>query len=274
LSNLRVIYDNAADRATLSSSATASGLPVANLKSDIKSKVCRSTNKTLTITATWSTAETIDGIALAFTNGSSTATMQAQFYTVSTDTDPALDTGALTCCPSASTLSWASGQGVNSFAYGGGVYARLWLSSKVTAQKVVITITDTNNLAAYFEASRLVIGNSWTPSVVEAQGTTLQVADTSSHTRTDAGDLYTYVGTKHRKQALNLASIEPASRKQLWDILFGNGMSKPIFLSLYPNNSDASLEAVHMIYGKLATSPSMSTPYFSYVAATIEIEEV
>jgi hypothetical protein len=273
MSNLRVIYNNAADRATLSSSATASGLSVSNLLTDVKSKVCRSTGKTLTITATWASAELIDGIVLAFTNGTPTATMEVVLYTNSADTAPVYDSGAVTCCPQQAG-AWATGTGVNSFAYGGGVYARVWLPSKISAQKAVITITDNDNTSSYFEASRLIIGSSWNPSVVDVQGTTLQVVDTSTHTRTDAGDLYTYVGTKHRKQAINLPSIETASRKQLWDIMFGNGLSKPIFLSLYPNNSDANTEAAHMIYGKLVTTPSMQTPYFSYFSATVEIEEV
>ena len=165
-------------------------------------------------------------------------------------------------------------QASSAYAYGGGKYASHWLPSKINAYGMTVDIVDTVNLQGYVEVSRLVCGDYWNPSVVDVQNTSLQVVDTSSHTRTDAGDLYTYVGTKHRKQVINLPSIEPTSRKQLWDIMFGNGMSKPLFISLFPNNADASLEANHMLYGKLVTSPSMSTPYFSYQAATIEIEEV
>jgi hypothetical protein len=165
-------------------------------------------------------------------------------------------------------------QASSAYAYGGGKYACFWLPSKVAAYGMAVDITDTNNLQGYVEVSRLICGDYWVPSVVDVQGTSLQVVDTSSHIRTDAGDLYTYVGTKHRKQSLSLPSIESTSRKQLWDIMWGNGMSKPIFISTYANNADASLEAAHMLYGKLVTSPVMSTPYFSYAAATIEIEEV
>jgi hypothetical protein len=165
-------------------------------------------------------------------------------------------------------------QAASAYAYGGGKYACFWLPSKVAAYGMAVDITDTSNLQGYVEVSRLICGDYWVPSVVDLQGTSLQVVDTSSHTRTDAGDLYTYVGTKHRKQTLNLPSIESTSRKQLWDIMWGNGMSKPIFISTYANNTDTSLEAAHMMYGKLSQTPSMSTPYFNYVSATVEIEEV
>jgi len=165
-------------------------------------------------------------------------------------------------------------QASSAYAYGGGKYACFWLPNKVSAYGLAVDITDTNNLQGYVEVSRLICGDYWAPSVVDVQGTSLQVVDTSSHSRTDGGDLYTYVGTKHRKQALNLPSIEPTSRKQLWDIMWGNGISKPIFISTYSNNTDASLEAAHMLYGKLSQTPSMGTPYFNYVSATIEIEEV
>jgi hypothetical protein len=165
-------------------------------------------------------------------------------------------------------------QAASAYAYGGGKYACFWLPSKVTAYGMAVDITDTNNLQGYVEVSRIICGDYWSPSVVDVQGTSLQVVDTSSHIRTDAGDLYTYVGTKHRKQTINLPSIEATSRKQLWDIMWGNGMSKPIFISTFANSTDTSLEAAHMMYGKLSQTPSMSTPYFNYQAATIEIEEV
>lgn len=455
MSNLRVIYDNAADRATLTSSATQGSLGVSNLLSDVKSKVCRSAGTSLSVYATWPSAETIGCAAFAFTNlsptttarvrltnessitnlftyseqfdnaawlspasratvtansiaspdgnttadlitangsgaayyyqgramtagatyvisvffkagtytgslnitdyteagvasfnmttkvasasgkaslpvmtdmgggwyrcsatfkpttggthnigfgGISTATtfymwgaqMELNYYTsyypsvaaqgvrptgyIDSWQTYTYDSGTVLFCPAPYKIihGLTTAQAVSAYAYGGGKYACLWFPSKQAATGLAIDIVDTNNAQGYVEVSRLICGDYWAPtnSVVDVSNTTLQVVDTSSHTRTDAGDLYTYVGTKHRKQAINMPSIDSVSRKQLWDIMFGNGMSKPMFISLYPGNSDASLEANHMLYGKLSTSPVMSTPYFSYAAATIEIEEV
>lgn len=277
MSSLRIVYDNAADRATLTASSTAGSLAVTNLQSQVKSKVWRSTSTTVTLTATWSIAETVAVIALPFCTISPQGTARVRGYVLATDTTPVFDTGYVSIIPCDPLGNWTWGTGplgVNSFAYGGGNYGRVWIPNPAQVCKVVIDIDDHLNTAGYIEAGRLVIGNYWNPSVVDVQNTTLQVIDTSSHTRTDSGDLYTYVGTKHRKQVLNLSSIEPIARKQLWNLMWNNGLSVPLFISLYPNNADGNLEAAHMLYGKLVTSPIMQTPYYNYNAATIEIEEV
>ena len=278
MSNIRIVYDNAADRATLSASTTAGSLSVNNLKTQIKSQVWRSTSTTATITATWATAEPVAVIALPFCNLTSQATARVRGYVATTDTTPIFDTDVVNVVPTDPLGNWAwgeAGMGVNAFAYGGGNYGRVWISTPAQVCKVVIDITDVSNLAGYIEAGKLVIGDYWCPTMgADVQNTTLTVVDTSSHTRTDAGDLHTYVGTKHRKQVLNMPSIEPASRKHLWNIMWTNGLSNPVFISLFPNNTDASLEAAHMLYGKLVTSPVMSTPYFNFQAATLEIEEI
>lgn len=56
MANLRIIYDNAADRATLTASTTAGALAATNLQRDEKAAIWRSTDTTATLTATWATA--------------------------------------------------------------------------------------------------------------------------------------------------------------------------------------------------------------------------
>jgi hypothetical protein len=222
-------------------------------------------------------AEKVSVIAFPFCNLTSADTVRIRAYTLATDTDPVLDTGYVAACPSDSpgNKTWGvQATGVNSFAYGGGNYGRVWLSSTIQVTKIVIDINASTNPAGYVEMGKLVIGDYWSVSVVDVQNTSLSIVDTSTHTRTDGGDLYTYVGTRHRKQVLNMPSIEAASRKPLWDIVWNNGMTVPLFVSTFSNNTDGSLDTANMLYGKLVTSPVMSTPYFSYLAATLEIEEV
>jgi hypothetical protein len=277
MANIRILYDNVADSATLAASSTAGGLSVTNLQSDIKSKIWRSTSTTETITATWATAQLVSGAILPFCNLTGNATIRVRGYVNVGDVTPIFDTGVVYAVPTPSLgfFNWGvDSLGTNAFSVGGN-YARAWIGSPALVTKVVIDIVDTINPVGYLEVSRLVIGYHWSPDVgVDVQNTSFQVVDTSTHTRTDAGDLYTYVGTKHRKQVLNMPSIEPASRKQLWDVMWRNGMSKPLFISLFPDNTDGNLEAAHMLYGKLVTSPSMQTPYFNFQAATLEIEEI
>ena len=277
MGNLRVIFNNAADRASLSASTTSGNLSVSNLKRDIKSAVWRATSTSANITAIWSTGETISGVALPFCNLTSGATIRVRGYVDTTTSTTIFDTGMVAACIGVALGlgSWGSDSlGVNAFSYGGGAYARAWITNPATVKKLVIDIVDTNNTAGYIEVSRLICGQYWEPSIGPEQGATMTVVDTSKHYRTEAGDLMTDVGTRHRKQTFSLPSLDSTDRAKMWDILWGNGISRPIFISMYPNNADSRLEQSHQLYGKLVTTPIMGTPYFNHQSATVDIEEI
>lgn len=80
MNNLRIVSDNAIDRATLTSSSSASALmSTSNLKSDRKSNVWRSVlGTTAWLAATWPSLEPISAVALPFCNLSPTATMRVR----------------------------------------------------------------------------------------------------------------------------------------------------------------------------------------------------
>ena len=63
--NLRLIHDNAADRATSIAASTTSGaLVAAYLQNDFKGQVHRSTGTSVTYTLTWTAGETVGAVAL------------------------------------------------------------------------------------------------------------------------------------------------------------------------------------------------------------------
>lgn len=273
--NIRIIYDNVIDRSlTLTASATAAGLSPANLLVNTKSKVCRSTGTTLTLTATFTNAETFGAVILPFCNLTSNATMQVQVYTNSGDASPAYNVTANAGGGTPFLGLANSVSGVNSFAYGGGAYARMWLPTRPVGKKLVVTITDAGNPSGYVEASRFVAGDYWEPSIGAEVGATMTLADNSKHTRTDAGDQITDRGIRFRKQTFQMSGMNQADRSKLWDILWGNGMFVPVFISQYPNHADLKLEQTNQLYGKLIATPVMSTPYFNLMNATIDIEEI
>jgi hypothetical protein len=77
--NLRVIHDNAIDRATLSSLYTAVNFGVTNLQSQRKSDVWRAVAGTFaSVRAVWAAAEPIQAVALPFCNLSPTATLRVR----------------------------------------------------------------------------------------------------------------------------------------------------------------------------------------------------
>lgn len=183
--------------------------------------------------------------------------------------------GVLACPASATKLKgWTPAAAASAYGYGGGACARYWFPAPVTATGIRIDIEDLNNLQGYIEVSRLVIGDYWEPEQGVEQGATITNVDTSKHFRTEAGSLITDVGTRHKKQSLPMPWINSADREVLWSILTGSGMSTPMFLSVHPNSSDFNLERMHQMYGKLVTTPIMSTPYWDANSATLEFEEV
>jgi hypothetical protein len=277
LPNLRIIYDNAADRAALTGSSAAGSMTVDRMLTDIKADVWRSTGPTATITATWTKAETIGGIALPFCNLSALATLRARGYSAPTDAVPLFDTGAIYACPGPALGLWnwgAAALGSNAFAYGGGTYGRLWIPVPGAVRKLVIDIDDSTNPAGYIEVSRLVCGGYWEPSENADYGAPATPVDTSKHYRNDAGDLLTDAGTRHRKQSVSLAGMSAVDRAVFWSILLGNGMPRPVFFSLYPNHEDAKLEQERQIYGKLFAPAALTTPSFQRYASSLDLEEI
>lgn len=81
MSNIRVIYDNAIERATLTASPSAANFPAANLQAVRKSDVWRATGTTAAITATWATPETIQAVVHPHCNWSPTATERVRVTT-------------------------------------------------------------------------------------------------------------------------------------------------------------------------------------------------
>lgn len=78
MSNLRIVYDNAADRAAITASSTAGALAAANLLTDTKSDVWRATGPSARLTLAWAVAEAIQALVLPFCNLSPTATWRVR----------------------------------------------------------------------------------------------------------------------------------------------------------------------------------------------------
>lgn len=274
---MRIIYDNAAARATLTASSEASSsLAAANLKTPSKGQVWRATSTSATLTLTWGALETIAGVALPFCNLTAAATIQVKGYTNTTDTTPLFDTGAVTACPGPTLglWGWTNPLGANAFAYGGGTYARCWVPVPGACRKVTITLADPTNPAGYVEAGLLVVGAYWAPQIGADKPAPFTPVDLSTHYRNDAGDLMTDVGTRHRKLDLSLSSLSPADRNNLWYVLRGNGMNQPLFVSVFPDDADPQLEQDYMIYAKLTSVSAVQFAGFQRFATTLALEEV
>ncbi len=272
--NLRIIYDNAADRAVISASASAGAMTADRLQNDMKSDVWRSTSASATLTLSWPTVEPVAGVALCYSNLSSQAQMRVTAYGYAGD--PVADTGWQMACPpkTIDELRWGvEPLALTAYMPGHGI-AQSWLASPVLASRLVIELIDPCSQSGYIEAGRIVVGDYWSPIDNADYGASVSFVDGSKHYRTDAGDLLTDRGTRHRKQNLSLSAMRSSDRERFWQMVFGGGLARPLFLTLFPESADKLLEQTHSMYCKLAVTPVMTTPFFNRTSAAIELEEI
>jgi len=275
MANLRIVYSNAADRSTLTASTTAGTLVAANLLTDRKSEVWRSTGNTATLTMTWTTAETVSAVALPFCSLSSTATIRVRGYTNTGDASPVVDSGTILACPGSYGSTYWNGlpSGVNAYAYGGAACSDVYITP-TSVKKIVVDIADTANSLGYIEAARLVVGAYWSPVNNVEYGVKLSVEEGSKHERSDAGDLHTDRGCVYKTLSFDLSLMPTTDRDVLWKVLRLNGMSKALYVQLTPESSDASEEQMFQIYGKLSRQSSIAYTFLNQFATQLQIEEV
>jgi len=274
---LRILYDNKADDSTVTADTTAGSLVASNLLTDIKTEVHRSTAKSVLFTFTWSSAVLGNCIILPHCSLTSTATARVKCYVNTGDTSPAVDSGTVLCCGYTPLGIWGWGTtplGVNAFTYGGGVYARVYFTTNAF-KKLTIQIDDTDNTNAYLEHSRALIGQYWSPQTNPDYGGRVVMNDNSLQERNDAGDLRAERGPIYRTVAVDMNLISEADRPMVYELLRVNGSSRPLFISLYPEDGDPSREQSHQVYGRMPDRQrALQMLSMNYYAAPLVVEEI
>jgi hypothetical protein len=299
--NLRILYNNISDLSTTSLTASVSSTGTSNLKVDSKSKVWKSGTSSTTavkanIVATFS-SKIVNAIILPFSNLSTTATIRVRGYTgtaptlggtidtptITTSGTLIFDTGTKNACPYQKFSQWNyenTPLGVNTYAYGGGTYARCYVAdaefvalTPTACTSLVIEIIDTNT-DQYAEASRLLLGQYWSPTYNTSFGISAGQKDLGKHIRLECGDLETLRGPRYNTLSFDLKYMNDTDRNKFWEIAKGNGLSRPLFVSIFPEDDDYEKESIHQIYGKLSQLSAIQHPMFTIYSTQVELEEV
>lgn len=290
---MRILYNNIVDLTTTTltgSSSASGGTGASNMKLDTKGKVWRSGTTTHAIILATFTSTIPAAVVLPLCNLTSTATIQVIGYTSTpslggttgsptiTGGTPVFDTGVIDACPyiPAGYWDWTSTTNVNTYAYGGGNCARVYIPDNIRASctSMTIDIIDSSNTYNYIEASRLLIGPIWEPKYNTSFGISTGTEDLSSHKRTVSGDLVTMVAPRFDSLTFDLKYMDIDDRVQATRILKGNGKPRPLFVSLFPEDPNPEKEQGHQLYGKLADSFSVSHPIFEMYSTQIKMEGV
>lgn len=278
MSSLKILNKNLFDNyATLvmAFGATASGFPLTNLTDDRKAKTWRSTNLTTPkITVTWSTVQTLSGVALAFTNLIAGSTFRVYLYNATSSGTLLYDSGAVAVSSGYDAPAGFTSIGSASFAYGGGAHASIFFNSTASVRRMDIEFTSSGNPDGYIEIGRIIAGLAVDPGRDAAQGAIVSFIDTTTSDRTSAGDLITDRGTISRAIDFSLLQLNTDSRASLNNLFRYSGRSQPMFISLSSAGSISEDQLFTQIYGKIDQDLALEIPMLNRYNTSIRVLEI
>jgi len=272
MSNLRVVSENVGQTAVLTASSEVGDLLVGNLQLSSKTLIWRTAGTSASVTATYP-AQNTACVSLPICNLTSTATMQVEVYFGG---GVVYDTGAILCCEytTIEKIDFADGPlNANTFNYGGGSYATVFYPS-INSDKIVATITDTNNTNGYIEASYIVVGDTWSPVLNCDYNAALTFKDTTKSKRSDSGDLRVTRGARYKSLAFSLGLMSAVDRIALTNIFVRNGSSIETYVSIFPESPDAQEKQVYQVYGFITKQSGVKRHKYSRDQSSITIEEI
>lgn len=235
--NLRIVTNNVVTQ--VGGSSTAKSL------NDYKSQF--DTGTTFTITTTALTGPIAVIAMLTETIGSVTMTVTGQ--TAVTE----------------ATTSRFTGQTVG---FGGGKYIAKYFTP--TAGTTSFTIT----FSASVKVSRFIIGNYWSPKYNTNYGVQVGYDDSTSYDRLQSGDLYATLSPRNKTMQFDLQYMDESDKFTLFDIIKSIGKSKPIFVSVFPENTDQQKEQMYSLFGRLSSPSNISYVMYSMYSSSIQLEEI
>lgn len=251
MSNLRIIWDNAADRAFMVASSTAGGLGVSNLRTERKGEVHRSVGTNVTFTLTWAASQVLSGVVIPACNLTSEATMRVQGWDAETDGAQLLDTGSVPACPGQTLTAADWGQPVTAamFALGAASKAAAWFGETAGVRRLQVNLSDPANPAGFLDCARLVVGKAWTPTSGASFGATYSTDDLSDFSRSDSGGVLIDRAAVKESMTFSLDTMRGDDRADLDRLVRIVSGSRAILVSLLPDSSDRAFAHSTLIYG-------------------------
>lgn len=247
--NLRIVYAN---KATAIGGSWSSGL-AANLLNDFKSSTATLSGVSFTITATLANNRPCAVILmLAKTTGSISMTIQGSGVPSTTVND----------------TSSSNGGTLGTLGYTGGKYIAAYFTSSGSVSSISVTIpSDT-------EISRVIVGEYWSPTYNTSFGVSSGFSDMSTTERTQAGDLYTISAPRNKTLSFDLSYLGENDKFKMYDLIKSCGKITPIFVSIFPNNTDKEKEQIYQIYGKFTDLSSITNTMWTQYSSSVSLEEI
>lgn len=235
--NLRIVLNNALTQV--------GGSATDNTLNDYKSRF--STGTTFTLTTTALTGPIAIVAMLTEAVGSVTMTVTGQ-----------------TAVTEATTSSY-SGQTVG---YGGGKYIVKYFTP--TAGTTSFTVT----FGSSVKVSRFIVGNYWAPKYNTGFGVQTGFTDSTNVERLQSGDQYVTLAPRNKTLQFDLQYMDESDKFQLFDIIRSIGKTKPVFVSLFPQDTDQQKEQMYSIYGRFSNLSNISHVMYSMYSSSLQLEEI
>ena len=269
MANLRILYNNVADSATITASTTASGFAASNMQNAQKTSVHRSTGTSVTYTVTWASDQTISGIVLPATNLTGSDTIAVTLYNSSSAV--LATSGTVTACLGRSTLlqTGATTTDYTQFSFGGATKTSVWFTTAYTTVRS-LSITLTSSTVSQIDCARIICGQYWEPTRQVDKGIELGFTDQSEVITTRSGN--TYVDRKPIVQTMNfqLQYLVEADRQQFMKIMRSWGSTGLVYVCVFPDNTNPELTQAYSIYGRLQAN-ALQYQFFNYYSSSVQL---
>lgn len=271
MKNIRLLTNNAADRATITVANTAAGMGADKLKTDIKGEVCRVLAGSANLVLTWPALETVGAVVIPASNLGPSSTIRVRAYLDAAGTTLLADSGIKFAAPGTILEYWDFSQplNVNLFADGASPITACYLPEQVAARRIEIAITNPDN--TFIDISRLVAGGYHALKYNPDYGATVGTLDLTKNTRAASGDIKTDWGPKASSMTFDLGWIDNSDRERVRQLI-AKGVGRFMFVSIFPENDDPALERDYSIYGKPSQAGSMTYSLFNLHSSQFQIE--
>lgn len=260
--------------AAITATSTAAGFSVNNLKDDRKGNSWRSTAiSSQTITATWSSPQTINAVGIAFANVVAGSTVRVRLFTNTGDSSPVVDSGVQTISFVYPPPAGFAANNLASFAYGGGNHYLVQVAP-ANVRKLEVVMVNPSGADAFIEAARIVAGNAISFDKGVSYGAGIGIEDLSDTIKTDAGSTVTDRRPASRIADFSFPALSHSDRAKLQAIIRRNGRHTPLFASAFQPATDASIRTDLMIYGCFDDLDLMRLNHPGYSGINVRIREV
>nr|MBF0682513.1 hypothetical protein [Pseudomonas sp.] len=253
---MRILYDNAADRATITVTDAAPTMGPEYLQTDDKGEACRILAPAGTITLAWVDPEAIAAVVLPASNLSASSIIRVQAYLAG---QLVHDTGERDAAPGPMLANWGFRQRINMNQFGDMPPITAVYLPFVECDRIDILLEDPHR--TYLDISRVVCGSYIEPQYGASYGAAPGILDMTTNSRSAAGSLRSDMGPRANTLTFDLGAIAERDRHLVMDVV-RLGIGKNIFISLLPENADPLKEQAYMIYGKQSQSGAMA--YVTY----------